>query len=446
MNLRTLLSVFCFFISTCSFAQVVDEIVGAVGDKIILKSEIETELEQIKKQSEIALPPDIRCELLNQKLAERLMLHKADLDSVVVDEDRVTTVLDDRVRRLVAQFGGERAFEDYYGKTIAEIKADNRDKIRESLVVEEMRQKILKDVKVSPTDVKKYFNSIPDDSLPFYSAEIEVAQIIRMPKVSKEAKEIAFMRISEIRERILKGESFQTLAVLYSDDPVSAARGGELGFFNRGDMVPEFDAMAFRLKKDTVSKIIETNYGYHILQLISRRGETVNVRHILIRAQTTKDDLKQAKNLMDSLYYRMKYDSLSFNDAAKKFSDDDDTKAGGGFMRDQQTGSTHINVEMLDKSMYLTIEKMKPGEISEPELINLPDGSQAYRMVYLKSEIPPHKANLRDDYQKFQSIAFAAKQQEVMSKWINKYKGSYYVKVSDSYLLACPTLQMWLKK
>ena len=446
MNLRIRLSVLILFVSLVTHAQVVDEIVGAVGDKIILKSEIETELEQLKKQSEVALPPDIRCELLNQKLAERLMLHKADLDSVVVDEERVNSELENRVRRLVAQFGGEKAFEDYYGKTIAEIKADNRDKIRESMVVEEMRQKILKDVKVSPTDVKKYFNSIPDDSLPFYSAEIEVAQIIRMPKVSKQAKEIAFMRISEIRDRILKGESFQTLAVLYSDDPGSAAKGGELGFFNRGDMVPEFDAMAFRLKKDTVSKIIETNYGYHILQLIARRGETVNVRHILIRAQTTKDDLKQAKNLMDSLYYRMKYDSLSFNEAAKKFSDDDDTKAGGGFMRDPQTGSTHINVEMLDKSMYLTIEKMKPGEISEPELINLPDGSQAYRMVYLKSEIAPHKANLRDDYQKFQSIAFATKQQEVMSKWINKYKGSYFVKVSDGYLNACPTLQMWLKK
>ncbi len=445
MNLRAIVFAFALLFTLGAQAQVVDEIIGAVGDKIILKSEIEAEVEQIKKQAEGPLPPDIRCEILNQKLAEKLMLHKADLDSVVVDEDRVNTELESRVRRLIAQFGGEKAFEDYYGKTIAEIKAENRDKIRESMVVEEMRQKVLKDVKVSPTDVKKYFNSIPEDSLPFYSAEIEVAQIIRMPKVSKQAKEIALMRITEIRERIMQGESFQTLAVLYSDDPGSAAKGGELGFFNRGDMVPEFDAQAFRLKKDTVSKIIETNYGYHILQLIARRGESANVRHILIRAQTTKDDLKQAKELMDSLYYRMKYDSLPFVNAAKKYSDEEETKSGGGFLRDPQTGSTKINVEMLDKSMYLTVEKMKPGEISEPELIRLPDGSQAYRMIYLKSEIPPHKANLREDYQKFQGIASAQKQQEVMYNWIGKYKGKYYVKVGEDFH-SCTSLQMWLKK
>jgi peptidyl-prolyl cis-trans isomerase SurA len=436
--------VLLYFVSPAAKAQVVDEVVGVVGDKIILKSEIDIEVERIKKNSEGVVPPNIFCEVLNQKLAEKLMLHKADLDSVVADEDRVTAELDYRIKKLVAQFGSEKAFENYYGKTIAEIKASNRDKVRDDMLVSEMQQKILKEVKVSPTDIKKYFNNIPDDSLPFYSSEVEIAQIIKLPEVSKEAKLNAYERIKEIRERILNGESFQTLAILYSDDHGSAKRGGELGFFSRGDMVPEFEAMSFKLRGDTVSKIIETKYGYHILQLIERKGESINVRHILIRAQTSKADLALAKQLMDSVYYRITKDTLLFEDAAKKYSDDEDSKSGGGYLRDPATGSTKVLVEELDKNLYLAIERLHPGQITEPELITLPDGSQAYRMIYLKSETKPHKANLRDDYQKYQAMAFQKKQEEVMSKWIDKYRQKYYVRIADGYI-TCASIEQWLK-
>ncbi len=436
--------VLMYFISPAARAQVVDEVVAVVGDKIILKSEIEIEVERIKKNAEGALPPNIFCEVLNQKLAEKLMLHKADLDSIVADEDRVTAELDYRVKKLVAQFGSEKAFENYYGKTIAEIKASNRDKVRDDMLVTEMQQKILKEVKASPTDIKRYFNSIPDDSLPFYSSEVEIAQIIKLPAVSKEAKQYAYERIREIRERILNGESFQTLAILYSDDHGSAKRGGELGFFSRGDMVPEFEAMSFKLRGDTVSKIIETKYGYHILQLIERKGESINVRHILIRAQTSKADLVLAKDTMEKIYRMLTKDTLTFEDAAKKYSDDEDSRAGGGYLRDPATGSTKVLVEELDKNLYIAIERLQPGQITEPELITLPDGSQAYRMIYLKSETKPHKANLRDDYQKYQAMAFQKKQEEVMSAWIDKYRKKYYVRIADGYV-TCNSIERWIK-
>jgi len=311
-----------------------------------------------------------------------------------------------------------------------------------------MQSKILRDVKVSPTDVKKFFNELDKlDSLPYYSAEIQLAQIIMIPKVSKEAKELAHEKISELRERVLKGDNFGTLALIYSDDKGSAQKRGELGYFTRGDMVPEFEAAAFKLKPDSVSKIIETKYGYHIMQLVDRRGDDINVRHILIKPQVFRSDVSRTKEILDSILWQIKIDSLTFEKAALKFSDDENTKPNGGYITDGTIGTNKIPLDELPKDIFFQIEKLEPGKITEPEQITLPtpDKQQAWRVFYLKSEAAPHRANLRDDYQKMQALALQRKQMQAMQNWIEKHKKAFYIQISEQYK-TCGNLNEFITK
>lgn len=452
-NLKAILVGFLVFPLITVYAQnkpgmVIDRIVGVVGENIIMQSEIEMEFAQLKKEYPEAAD-SFKCEILRQRLVDKVYLAKAQIDSVELSEDRVNQELDKRIAYFASQTpGGVKGLEEYYGKSITEIKATNREKIKEGLLVQEIQQKALKDVRVTPTDIKKLFKEMEDlDSLPFYSAEVEVAQIILEPKVSKEAKELAYEKITDLRERILGGDDFNTLALIYSDDKGSAMNNGELGFFGRGDMVPEFEATAFRLKPDSVSKIIETKYGYHILKLINRKGDNINVRHILIRPKIFTTDITKAKEKLDSILWLIKIDTLKFEQAAKKFSDDDRTKGTGGFITENGTGTTRVPIDELEKSLYFRVESMKAGEITEPELITLPgpDREQAWRVMYLKSEIAPHRANLKDDYQKFQVIAENRKKSKAMVDYVNKYKSGIYISVSEEYK-NCNSIINFLKK
>jgi peptidyl-prolyl cis-trans isomerase SurA len=448
---KVILIILCAIIFTAKLqaqqGKLIDEIVGVVGENIILESDIQMEFEQVKKEFQM-VSDSVKCDILKQQLINKLMLTKAQLDSIELPEERVEAELEKRIRYFASQHpNGEKGLEEVYGKSISEIKSSNREKIKSAMLVQEMQGKIVHEVKVSPQDIKNYFNEIAkQDSLPYYSAELEIAQIIIHPKISKEAKEIAFQKITEIRERIMSGESFNTLALIYSDDKGSAVKGGELGFFSRGDMVPEFEATSFKLKPDSVSKIIETKYGYHILKLIDRKGDNINVRHVLIRPQTFRSDMTLAKEKLDSIIWQIKIDSLTFENAAKKFSDDIPTKSNGGFITEGQIGTTKVPIDELPKELYFIIEKMKQGEISEPSIITLagPDNEKAWRVLYLKSESKPHVCNLRDDYQKLQAMASQKKQQKAMQDWVEKYKKKVYISIADSYK-NCPNIQKFLK-
>lgn len=428
-------------------AQVIEEIVAVVADKIILRSELEIEYEQISR--ELGIKGDsLKCAILRNKLEERLFVVKAQVDSIEISEERVDAEIEERIRYFARQFGGEKALEEFYGKPISEIKAGNREKIKNQQLMDEMKRKIIKDIKITPSDVKQFYNSLDKDSLPLFSAEVEVAQIIIEPKVSKVAKQIAYEKIADLRRRIVEnGEKFSTLALMYSDDKASASQGGDLGFFSRGQMVPEFEAAAFKTKPDSVSKIIETKYGYHILQVISRKGDEVHARHILITPKTYSSDIELSRRLADSIYNLIKMDSISFTDAAKKFSDDEATKASGGFLGSSNMGSTSIPVDVLEREMYLRIQDLKPGEITEPELIIMPgiEPKRVWRMLYLKSETPPHRANLKDDYQKLQQMATAKKQMDAIKKWIDKNRKDFYVEVHGWYA-NCDDIKPWISK
>jgi len=428
--------------------QLLDEIAAVVGDNIIMQSDIDVEFQQLQKELG-EMHDSVKCVILRQKLVEKMLLTQAQWDSVPLADERVDMELEKRIKFFASQFpGGEKEMESYYGKTISEIKATNREKIKQNMLVQEMQGKLLRDIKVSPTDVKKYFNELDKlDSLPYYSAEIELAQIVIMPKVSKEAKELAHQKITELRDRVLQGDNFATLALIYSDDKGSAQRRGELGMFTRGDMVPEFEAAAYKLKPDSVSKIVETKFGYHIIQLIERKGENINVRHILIRPQIFKSDMNKAKDLLDSILWLVKIDSMKFEDAAKKYSDDENTKANGGYFSDGQVGSTKVPIDELPKDIYYLIDKLEPGQVSEPELITLPtpDRQQAWRVFYVKSISAPHRANLKDDYQKMQALALQRKQNQTMQNWIEKHKNVFYMHISDQYK-NCNSIQDFYKK
>jgi peptidyl-prolyl cis-trans isomerase SurA len=429
--------------------EIIDQIVAVVGSNIIMHSEIEMEYKQMQKEMEGNIPDSVKCLIIKQKILDLILLNKAELDSVVVNEERVDSELERRIRYFAMQFGSEQKMEEFYGKSIAKIKADNREKIKQSMLTQEMQSKALKDVKISPNDVRKFFNEIPEDSLPFYSAEVEVAQIIIEPKVSPEAKQIALEKIKDLRNRIVNdNENFNTLSLIYSDDKGSATKGGELGFFGRGDMVPEFEAMAFKLKPDSVSKIIETKYGYHIMKLIDRKGERINVRHILIRPTIFRSDIQKTRELLDSIVWQIKIDSMKFEEAAKKYSTDDRTKGRGGFITEEQTGSTRVPIDELERNIFFTVDKLKVGEISEPELITLdgPDRTQAWRVLYLKSETKPHRANLKDDYQKFQSIAMQRKQAKALDDYIERARKSTYIRVAPNYTHCENVNKLLLKK
>ncbi len=425
-------------------AQIVDEIVAVVADKIILRSDIEIAYEQASK--ELGIKNDsLKCKILEMKLVENLMVLKAQVDSLPVSEERVDAELDERIRYFAQQYGGEKALEEIYGKSISEIKASNRERIRNNQLKQAMESKIVKDVKVNPTDIKSFYSALKVDSLPYYSAEVELAQIVIEPKVSKVAKMMAHEKITELRKRIVEGgEKFSTLALIYSDDKGSASKGGELGYFGRGMMVPEFEGAAFKLKPDSVSRIVETKYGYHIIMAIQRKGEEVNARHILIMPKVYSSDVELAKNLMDSIVQLIKMDSMSFETAARKFSDDENTKASGGIIGSGGLGNAHIPVDELSKELNINIQNLEVGEMSEPEMVTLPgpDQKKAWRMFYLKSETPPHRCNPVDDYQKLQAMAFEKKQRQTREKWIARYRKQFYVQINGPYA-NCPGLKEW---
>ncbi|MCX6779802.1 MAG: peptidylprolyl isomerase, partial [Candidatus Magasanikbacteria bacterium] len=385
--------------------QVLEEVVAVIGDNVILKSEWEAEYLQVKDQY-TSFKGDLKCEILNQLITQKLMLHKSELDSIVITDEQVEYEMDRKIRYFVSQIGDEKRLEEYLGKTILQYKEDMKPRILQQMKVQEVQKKMMDAIKVTPTEVKKYFDDIPTDSLPLFGAEVELGQIVMIPKPNQYAKEYAYNTLKKYREEIIAGKrNFELTAKIFSDDKGSAVNGGELGYFKRGEMVPAFEAMAFKLKPDSVSPIIETQYGYHILKLIDRKGEKINIRHILIKPAIITRDLADVEKFLKDLVFKIKADSLTFCQAAAKYSEDEITKSNCGFFTDPNVGSNKVEIEVLDKDVVMQVQKMKLGEFSQPTPIQTQDGSSAYRMLYLKSETKPHRANMKDDYQKIQAFA-----------------------------------------
>lgn len=424
---------------------VVDKVAAVVGNHIILLSDIETQLQQYLTQTTLS-EEELRCRIIDQLLLNKLLLHQAAIDSVEVTEEQVEQKINQNMAYYISQIGSAEKLEKYYGKSIAQLKEEFRPMIKDQLVTQQMQSKVTSNVNANPSDVKAFFDNIPKDSLPLINAEVEYAQILRNVPVGAEEKANAKEQITILRDRILKGEDFGTLALLYSQDKESAKQNGELGFVNRGDLVPEFEAAAFRLKSvEEVSPVIETQFGFHIVQLIERRGEKINVRHILIPVKVTNEDVVRTQIEMDSLVAKLRRGEIKFSEAAEKYSDDKDTKLNGGLVVNPATGSSHFEADMLDPVILFQLDKMKVGEISNPISTTTREGGQGFRILFLKSRTEPHRLNLKDDYQKIQELALSDKQNMVLEQWRNKKKLTTYIRIGEDYS-SCPIVKDWISQ
>jgi peptidyl-prolyl cis-trans isomerase SurA len=431
-----------FSINAWAQPKIVEEIVAVVGDFVVLKSDLDAEYEQAKASMDM-YDGDLKCEVLNQLIIQKLYLHKGKVDSTYASEDRVNAEVDRRIQYYASQIGGEKKLEQYLGKSIAEYKLVMKPKIEQQMIAQQVQQQLVADVKASPTDVREFYNEIPKDSLPEFGEEVEVAQLVMAPKPSSFAKEYALEKIQGIRKDIMRGlYEFEHAAKSQSDDKGTAINGGEIGYFGRGQMVGAFERAAFKLPPDSISEVIETEYGYHIIQVIDRKGEKVNARHILIKPLIVNSDFTALVKEMDSLVVEVKNERLSWCKLATDYSSDPYTKDNCGYFTDPTTGAQQVPEASLDPQVASTIASMQEGEFSKPQRFMQYDGTQAYRLVYLNKRYPAHRANLKDDYQKIQALAEEKKKDRVINDWVENYRKDVYVWIDNKYR-NCKELEGW---
>lgn len=413
--------------------QILDQVVAVVGKNIILKSDIETQYLQFRMQGYIeGSSSTIKCDILKDLIFQKLLLNQADVDSIVVGESTVDQELERRFRYFITQFGSKEKLEEYYNKTVDEFKEEMRDVVKNQLIQQNVQADIVKNVGITPKEVKAFYKTIPTDSLPLINTEYYVAELVKEPEITEAEKLAVKERLLALRTRILKGESFATLAILYSEDPGSAKKGGELGMYGRGELYPEFEDVAFNLKEGQISGIVETEAGFHIIQMIEKQKDYVNVRHILLRPKISPYQIEETVNYLDSIYNLIQDSTYDFARAVKLFSDSPN-KIGGGFLINQNTGNNSFQAEDLDPKVFYTIDKLKVGEVSKPVSYTTKDNKDAYRLLQLVEKNEPHRANIEEDYDKIYVMALNNKHQQVLDKWVVEHAKQAYIRIVDNY-------------
>lgn len=411
---------------------VVDEIVAKVDNYIVLKSDLERAYQDYLANGG---SPDerVRCQYLAMLIRSKLMMAKAEIDSVVVLDAEVDQNTQNRMNMILSQSGRTvDELEQIYGKTMEQIRLELREQIREQMIVSKMEDEIASDVKVTPAEVRRFFNGIPKDSLHYFSASVEVGQIVKVASVDETQKNATKSELIDLRNQLLAGADFATLARKHSHDPSVISNGGDMGWVGRGRMVPEYEAVAFRLKPNEISMPFETAFGIHIMQLLERRGNEYHSRHILISPKPSQKDLDDANNFLDSLRTMIVRDSITFQMAAKEHSDDVETKGNGGFFADRENNQK-ILVDELDPVVFFHIDSMKVGSISKPIVYRTDDGKDAVRILFYKSRTPPHQASLQDDWTRIQNAALAQKKDRILQRWFQKARKDVFISIDANY-------------
>lgn len=437
---------FLFAIQLNAQKEVIDKVVATIGGELVLLSEVEEQHALIEAQNGV-LPPDARCGIMEKILISKLLLNQAKLDSVEVSEEEVEAQLNARIDRILGFMNNDVSqFEAYYNQTIAEVKEQFREDLRNQILVERMRTTILNSITVTPSEVKKFFNSIPQDSLPYFNSEVEIGEIVYKPKVNKEQRSIAINKLKDIRDQLVnQGADFAELASTFSDDG-SARVGGDLGWAKRGRYVPEFEAAAYKLEPNDISPIVESEFGFHIIQLLERRGNSIHVRHILIKPEITDADLELARAHLDTVRNLIQTDSITFSYAVKRYSDEDvQSYNNDGRMINPATGNTFFEIGDLDPDIYFTIDSMEVEKVSAPFEFAGPTGEPLFRIVQLQSRTDPHRANLKQDYFKIQTAAIDAKKSEYIIDWVKDKVESTFINI-DALYNPCPNLAFWRKE
>jgi peptidyl-prolyl cis-trans isomerase SurA len=412
--------------------QVVDKIIAKVDENIILKSELEKSyINFLSSEQARTFDGDARCLILQSFIEGKIMLAMAEIDSTTVSESRVDYELQGRMQRVIQQYGSEQAILQAFGKTIDQFMDELRPSVQEQLLIKEQEDFILADVKVTPSDIKRFFNTIPSDSLPLYSREYEAGMIVRSPVANKAAKQKVIDRLLEARDKLInQGGNFDLVALDYSEGPTKTT-GGNLGFQSRGNMDPAYEAAALTLKVGEYSMPVESSFGIHLIQLLGRRGNEYDTRHIIIVPKPSEQDLQDVKNSLDSLRNAINTGSISFEEAAQQFSDDEGTKRNGGFISGP-TGSNRIPADNMDPTLFFALDSLEVGQISRPSFVQLPN-SVAIRILYFKKEIPPHKANLKDDYEKLKNATMQMKKGEKRNEYLDAKILEVYIEIDPEY-------------
>jgi peptidyl-prolyl cis-trans isomerase SurA len=426
---------------TQSKKVVADKIAAIVGDRIILQSDIKNSLADIARQGG-TIPENGECVLMDQAILSKVLMLQAEKDSLPVTDEEVEADLDNRIRQYINQLGSQQALEDVAGKTIYQIKDDARESVKEQKLAQAMQRKIVDNVRITPVEVKAFYDKIPKDSLPFYESELEVCQIVIYPKASRDIEVYIVGEMNNYKKQIeSKLTTFDQLAKAVSEDPGSKDRGGQYQI-NRNEKTwdPVFMSTAFRLKEGEISSPVKGKFGYHLIQMVQRNGDDAIVRHILRIPPVTEAEINMAKSKLDTIRSKIIAGTLGFNEAASKYSDDETSKFTGPCITGRD-GSTYVTIDALDKDMVGMMAKMKVGEFSQPVAFTDEQAKKGARIVQLKSRSEPHRMNLKDDYSKISTYALEEKKSKVLEKWVKEKVLTYYIMVDPQTGKDCPQLQ-----
>lgn len=434
-------------VATYGQDNVVDEVVWVVGDEAILKSDVE-EARLAALQEGRRFDGDPYCVIPEELAVQKLFLHQAVLDSIEVSESEIIQRVDMMTNEYIQMIGSREKLEEYFNKTSSQIRETLRENARNGLTVQKMQQKLIGDVKVTPAEVRRYFKDLPQDSIPYVPTQVEVQIVTQQPKIPLDEIEDVKRRLRDYTERVNKGEiDFSTLARLYSEDPSSALRGGETGFQGKGYWVPEFTNVAFNLQDSKkISKIVETEFGFHIIQLIEKRGDRINVRHILLKPVVSEKELTAASVKLDSISDDIRASKFTFDEAASVLSHDKDTRNNHGLMPNPRTATSRFEMQQLPQEISKVIEKLNVGEISKAfTMVNQKDGKEICAVVKLKSRTNGHKATISEDYQNLKDIVVGERRNELIQKWILEKQKHTYVRINENWKKCDFKYPGWLK-
>jgi peptidyl-prolyl cis-trans isomerase SurA len=446
--MKNSLLAFALFASVSAFAQhkvVADKIVGIVGDKVILQSDITNAIADLQRQNTQQIPPDVECWIMEQQLLSKALVMQAQKDSVEVGDDEVEALLDNRIRYFVSQYGSKEALEEIAGRTVYQLKEDFRPGIREQELNKKMQAKIVENIKITPQEVKEYYDKIPKDSLSLYESELEVGEIVLYPKASRDLEKLAMDDLAEYKSQVESGKAkFESLAQLYTDDPGSKTTGGQYNI-NRTEKTwdPAFISQAFRLKEGQISPVFKSKFGYHIIQMVNRAGDDAVVRHILLIPKVTDTEIKEAQGRLDTLRKYLVDGKIKFGETVARYSEDENAKFTGGMLQGGPNGN-FLTIDQLDKDIVAALKNIKVGEFSKPLAFADERGKKGVRIVYLKSRTQPHRENLKDDYDKVAQRAVSLKKTAALDKYFAEKIPTYYLMIDSEYS-NCEKLKDWLR-
>lgn len=418
------------FLASNSFAQpfIADKIVAVVGKQTILYSDVEEQYQQMRAQGEKIE----KCQIFEDLLAQKLLVTQAAIDSLEVSPAEVELELEQRITYFINQIGTEEKLVEYFGKSVLEIKEDMRDAVYDQSLTRKMQGEIVKDLTITPSEVKDFYKDLNPDSIPYIDSEIQLSQIVLYPESNEESVLDVREKLLRLRQRVLNGESFNTMAVLYSEGP-SAPRGGDIGWAARSDLDPAYSKAAFALKKGQVSKIVESSFGFHLIQLIDKTDDRIHTRHILMKSKISFEAKNKAKGRLDTIARNIRLDSISFERAAMFYSMDEDSRLNGGVRVNPQTLDTRFKVDEFSTSEYYIIRRLQVGEISAPFESTDDKGKSVYKIVQIKSKTEPHKANLKQDYHLLKNAALQAKQATILDDWIEEKASDNYIRIEEPF-------------